>query len=360
MRALFRVRSPRSCIAAFALVLPLVGCGSQSTQLQAGNASGRASAPSTTASSASSVAASAKPGQSGGAAGQLRPVKFVWATQSANFLPAQVGVEAGIFQKHGIDLQLVYTGTGPTTMAAIISGDAQFAELADPSVTTSALEGSGVEWIAISVPKPTLALFSHPAINAVEDLKGKKVGVTSLGSLTALFAELVLQQHGLDPKKDVQVLAVGGGLEAQAAITNNQIDALIASADTPLAGQKILVDLRSGFDFPQVGLAATKSFVQKEPQLVQDMVDAFVESIRRFKTDQALAEKIDIREFKRTDPQGVRAEVKGAADALSDDVTPTAKQIQTVLSMIASSNEKAKTAKPQDFFDDRFGKAAAK
>ncbi|HEX6512986.1 MAG TPA: ABC transporter substrate-binding protein, partial [Chloroflexota bacterium] len=196
--------------------------------------------------------------------------------------------------------------------------------------------------------------------NSVQELKGKKVGVTSLGSLTALFAEYVLQKNGLDPKKDVQEIAVGGGLEQQAAMLNNQIDAMVTAPETPLPGQKILIDLREGFAFPQGGLASTKTFVQKDPKLVQDTIDAYAESVRRFKSDSALAEQVDARELKRSDAAAVKAEVRGAAEAMSDDVAPKAEDLQTVLDMLAPTEPKAKSAKPQDLFDDRFGKAVPK
>src|SRR5579884_760122 len=313
----------RFAAAALAMLLTLSACGGAAAPVSA------PVAPSSAAAKAA-ASASAKPSQPAAAAasGQMRKVKLAWATQTTVFLPPHAGLQAGIFLKHGIDLSLVYTGSGPTR-------------------------------IAVSVPKPNLALFVQPNINSVQDLKGKKVGVTTLGSLTALFANLVLQQNGLDPKKDVQVLAVGGGLEAQSAMLNNQVDAIVTAPATPLPGKKILVDLRTGFDFPQGGLAATRSFVQKDPQLVQDMVTAFVESIRRFKTDRALAEEIDTRELKRSDPAAVKAEVDEAIEVLTDNVTPTAKQLKTVLDMLAPDNPKAASAKPEDFFDDRFGKAAA-
>jgi len=288
----------------------------------------------------------------------MRKVKLAWSTQTAVFLVPHVGLQAGIFQKHNIDPELIYTRDGPTAIAALVGGDTQFAELADPSVTTSALAGSGVEWAAVSVPKPNLALFTHPDIASVEALKGKSLGVTSLGSLTSLFAEVVLRQHGLDPKTDVHVIAVGGGLEAQAAILNNRVDAIITAPDTPLPGQKILVDLRTGYDFPQGGLVITKAFAGKDPQLVQDMVAAFAESVQRFKTDRTLSEQIITKEFNRTDPNAVHSEYDGAVAALSSDVMPTTAQMKTVLDMLAPGNPKAKDADPAGFFDARFATAA--
>jgi len=291
----------------------------------------------------------------------MRKANLAWATLTPLFLAPHIGVQAGIFQKHGIDLSLTYTQNGPAAMAALVGGDVQFAELADPSVTTSALQGAGVEWVAVNVPIPNLVLWTHPSINSVQELKGKKIGVTTLGSVTALFANLVLQQNGLQPQKDVQVIAIGGPAQAQAAIQKGEIDATVGDPNGPLAGegQKILVDMRQGYAFPQAGIAVTKSFAQKDPQLVQDFVTGLVESTRRAKSDQALFEQMDTKYLKRSDPAVVKDEVGGAIPVLNDNVAPNAKEIQTVLNMISSTNAKAKTANPQDFFDDKFAKVAA-
>ncbi|HLY64141.1 MAG TPA: ABC transporter substrate-binding protein, partial [Chloroflexota bacterium] len=218
------------------LALATTACGSQtsappsavsSAAPASAAASGASAKPASSAGASAKPAGSASASASGAADGQLRKVTLAWATQTSVFLVPQVGIQAGIFKNHGIDLNLIYTGSGPTAIASLISGDVQFIELADPSVTTSALKGSGVEWVAVSVPKPNLALFVHPNINSVADLKGKKVGVTTLGSLTALMGQYIIQQNGLDPKKDVQIIAIGGGLEAQSAIVNNQVDAIV-------------------------------------------------------------------------------------------------------------------------------------
>jgi NitT/TauT family transport system substrate-binding protein len=345
-----RFLSGPSWLGPFVCVLALSACGSG------------AAAPASSAAPASGPAASqaAKPsGASATSSGSLRKVTLAWATQTSVFLPPHVGIQAGIFKNHGIDLGLIYTGSGPTAIAALVSGDVQFIELADPSVTTSALKGSGVEWVAVSVPKPNLALWVHPSMNSVSELKGKKVGVTTLGSLTALMGQYMLQQAGLDPKKDVQMIAIGGGLEAQSAFLNNQVDAIVTAPDTPLPGQKILVNLSTAFDFPQGGLVTTKSFVQKDPQLVQDMVTAFVESIRRFKSDTALTYQIDQKELQRNSLEDAKKEVDGVLNVLVDDVTPNPKGFENELGMLADTEPTAKSAKPTDFFDDRFAKVAA-
>ena len=288
----------------------------------------------------------------------MRKAKLAWATLTPLFLPTHVGVAAGIYQKHNIDLELSYTNNGPATMAALTGGDVQFAELADPSVTTSALQGLGVEWIAVSVPKPNLVLWAKPNINSMQDLKGKKIGVTTLGSVTGLFALAAIKQAGLEPQKDISVIAAGGPAEQRAALAAGAIDAAVGDPDGPYEGVKILVDLRQGFAFPQAGIAITKAFAQKDPQLVQDFTTAFVESVRRYKADPDLDVKVDMQYLKNNEA-AAKKEIDGAIKVMDDNVAPTDKLIQQVLDMIADTNPKAKTANPKDFYDDKFAKVAA-
>ncbi len=328
------------------LVVLLAGCGGTAAP------TAPSSAPAKPATSA--AAGSAKP------SAQLRKVTWGYATLTGTFMPTLVGKEAGVFQNHGIDLDVNYTRDGQTAMTALISGQMQFVTLADPSVTTSGLEGAEGEWVAVNVHAPHLVMYSQPTINTVEDLRGKKLGVTTLGALTALMAQVVVKQHGLDPKKDVELLAVGGGPEALAAIASGQIDAIVTAPENPAPGKKVLVDLTTaGYPFPQAGLVTTKSMVKRDPQLVQDMVQSFAESTQRFKNDPALAEQVLAKVMKDTlkDDSVVRRNYEGTNSAVSTDVTPQAKEIQSVLDLLAPTNPKAQGAKPEDFFDDRFAKA---
>lgn len=337
----------RFAVLILALAILVAACGGQATT----------PAPSSPAAkAASSVAAKA----SASASGQLRKVPWGYATLTGTFMPTLVGKEAGVFAKHGIDLDVSYTRDGQTAMQALISGQMPFVTLADPSVTRSGLEGADGEWVAVNVHAPHLVMYAQPAINSVADLKGKKIGVTTLGALTALMAKVVIKNAGLDPAKDVQLLAVGGGPEAIAAITSGQIDAIVTAPENPVPGKKVLVDLTtSGYAFPQAGLVTTKSMTKKDPRLVQDMVQSFAESSQVFKSNPTLAEEVLAKTLKTTlkTDADVQKNYRGTAAAVSTNVVPTAKEVQSVLELL--DDPKAKTAKPQDFFDDSFAKQVA-
>jgi NitT/TauT family transport system substrate-binding protein len=361
----------REALLAFAAMLFLAACGGQSSA-PATQPSSSAAAPASAAKPASAGAASAKPASSApasasakpaagspAASGQLRKVTWGYATLTGTFMPTLVGAAGGVFQKHGIDLDVNFTRDGQTAMTALISGQMPFVTLADPSVTVSGLQGADGEWVAVNVPSPHLVMYARPNISSVADLKGKKIGVTTLGALTALMAEYVVKQAGMDPKKDVTLLAVGGGPEALAAIASGQIDAIVTAPENPSPGSKVLVDLtKIGYAFPQAGLVTTKSTAKKDPQLVQDMVQSFAESTQLFKTNRTLSEQVLAKTLKDTlkDSDQVTKNYEGTASALSTDVAPTAKELQSVLDLIAPTTPKAASAKPQDFFDDTFAK----
>jgi len=326
-----------------ALLLLLAACGGSAATLPP-NSTSKASAPASVSD-------------------QLRKVKASYATLVATNMVPYVAQDAGIFRTHGLDVDVQFTKDGPTTMTALVSGDVEFAELSDPSLTNAVLQGASVEWVAVPVHSPELSLMSQPGINSVEELKGKTVGVTSAGSLTALFAQYALLQHGLDPKTDVKIVAVGGGPQGLAAIVSNQIDAGIYGPPDDIraaaAGKKVLVDFRKGgFGVPQGAVAVRKDFAKANPDLVSAYVASFIEGIQRYKSDPLLTKQVLGRVFSITDPKVVDDTYQGAVSVLDTDIVPRAKDQQTMLDMLAPTTPKAKDAHPTDFYDDSFAKAA--
>jgi ABC-type nitrate/sulfonate/bicarbonate transport system substrate-binding protein len=346
-------------LAALGLLLAACGGAGASGSPAAGKPASAAVAATKPSASAPASVAAAKTA----ASPAPRKVKASYATLVATNMAPYIAQQAGIFASHGLDVDISFTKDGPTTMTALVSGDVQFAELSDPSLTNAVLQGAAVEWVAVPVHTPELALMSQPGIASVEDLKGKTIGVTSAGSLTALFVEYTLRQHGLNPQTDVKIVAVGGGPQGLAAIVSNQIDAGIYGPPDDIraanAGKKILVNYRGGsIGVPQGAVAVRKDFAAANHDLVQAYVSSFEEAIKRYKSDPALAKSIIGQVLKLTDPKVVDDTYAGVLPVLDSDIVPRAKDQQTMLDMLAPSNPKAKDAKPQDFYDDSFAKTA--
>ena len=165
------------------------------------------------------------------AAEKLRVAKvvpFAWT-----FTPLDVGMQEGIFAKHGLDIE-----------ASASSGDAKLQQLLTAgSIDIGIGSGPGMAFAAKGVPAKAVAEMYGPPLNmavmvgydfpikTVDDLKGKKVGCTTVGSLTAWIGERINEKKGWDGN-GFEVVPIGGMPPARAAIKTHQIDGYIGALET--------------------------------------------------------------------------------------------------------------------------------
>lgn len=268
-----------------------------------------------------------------------------------------------MFQSRGIDADISFARDGATGIAALVGGDLQFLIVGDPNLTNAVLQGADLEWLAWPAHTVQIAVVGQPGINNLQDLKGKTVGITAAGSTTDLFVSALLRRNGLEPKRDVNLVAIGGSAEAIAAFTSKRVDAGAFAApfdqQAEAAGGKLLFDFRkSDFTYPQSGLAVKRTLPKSDPGLVSDVVKSYAEAVARFKSDPQLVIQILMREYKISDAKLAQDTYDLANQAVDADVTPREADEQSILSLLAASNPKAASAKPQDFYDDSFAKAA--
>jgi NitT/TauT family transport system substrate-binding protein len=148
------------------------------------------------------------------------------------FVPLQVGIEAGIFKQHGIDIEVTDFGGGPREQQAIVAGSIDIAIGSGPEL---ALEVKGAPEIAVAAMADApysvlLAVLKDSPIKTAADLKGKTISVSSKGSLTYWLAQELSRQLGWGT--DGFVIAPLGTTSAQtAALKTHQIDGMIVEAN---------------------------------------------------------------------------------------------------------------------------------
>jgi NitT/TauT family transport system substrate-binding protein len=149
---------------------------------------------------------------------------------SAAFMPAFVADQAGYFAQEGLAVRLVFFQSGVQLMQSIISGDTQIGMGSAPELVTAVNAGAKVRGVwGISNLMP-YALISRPHIKTINDLKGKKIAVSSRGSLSEFLASYALKSKGMDPSRDVTYVAMGGVPTRFAAILSGAVDASLISA----------------------------------------------------------------------------------------------------------------------------------
>jgi len=161
--------------------------------------------------------------------------------------PFIVAVEKGFFRTENINVEFVPFRGGPNLVKAVIAGEILLGATGSTDILVFREAGMPIKMVATHTEGNHFTLNVAPDVQAVGDLKGKAIGVTSVGATTWVFARMVAKQQGWDPDKDVKVVGLGG-LDAQlAALARKEIHAFVwgdGGAVTQLAGKsKVLMRL---------------------------------------------------------------------------------------------------------------------
>ena len=169
----------------------------------------------------------------------LANLKVAGIGNFSSSLTQQVAIEEGLYEKHGLDVQFVPTASGPASAALLTSGGADIGYISGPQVLTISTSGkavkflqdgelSNIEVIGLASEKGEHADKAYPD-NFLE-LKGKTVGVTALGSAVDTLLREMIRDAGLDPSKDVTIIATGAPPQTLAALKQGQIQYTINTA----------------------------------------------------------------------------------------------------------------------------------
>jgi NitT/TauT family transport system substrate-binding protein len=264
--------------------------------------------------------------------------------------------EAGLFRKHGLDVNLVYIQSASAVMQAMIGGEAPIALAGGKPVVDFGLEGGDAVFIGGIAVVPAFYVMTMPDIRSVEDLRGKPVGVTRFGSSSDFTMRLVLKKHSLEPVRDVPIIQISGGMQGMAAaLLKRAIYAAPFSPPTHLeverAGGKLLVDMgRAGIPFPHVSIITTRSYLRKNRPIVTAALKAYSEGVKRMFDDKTRSLEVLKKYIRSKDAEVVEATYKFARDYIAKVPHPTREGIVEILRQ--STHPNARRAKPDDFIDD--------
>ena len=256
--------------------------------------------------------------------------------------------EAGLFERNGLQAQLVYLRGGIEAAQALITGDIPFALMGGGAVIASNLAGSGSVILAGIENTVLFKLVTSKEIDSADKLRGKKLGVASLGGSTYLGTVRALQHFGMKAN-DVTILAIGGGPTRLAAIQSGSIQGGVFLPPETLTAKKLglnfLLDLGSlGVEFQNTVIAGGRNFVEKRPETVRKFIKALVEGIHAYKTDREFGLKVLRKYLKTNDQEVIQETYDFYSSKLAAKPYPTAKGMQVVLNDLASRNPKAKDA----------------
>jgi NitT/TauT family transport system substrate-binding protein len=204
---------------------------------------------------------------------------------------------AGLFKKYGLDADLVYIQGSPLLTAAMVSGQVPLSFIGGAAIVASAIGGADTVYLACAINTLYWRVFSTPDVKRIADLKGKKIGLTTMGSQEDGVMRYVLKELGLNPDRDVTFLAVGSAPTRLAALSKGAIQASTFIPPQDIAAEKQglheLIDLsKLGLFNPGSCFASTKSYVRTHHDTVLRVMKAFIEGLRFYRENKEFALKV--------------------------------------------------------------------
>ncbi len=308
----------------------------------------------------------ARPATAGAATPTPAPVKLVisYSNIIADFLPLWIAADDGTLKQNGIDADLQFIASAQG-VPALVSGQTQAAGIGGSEILSAAAGGAELAVIANVVPVYPHLFEVAPDIKTRTDLKGKKVGVSSIGSSSDIATRVLLKRIGLDPDKDVTIVAVGSVDARTAALVSGAIQGAVTLVpDTLLVedkGFKPLYDL-GALNLPasQTVVAVPRSLIASRRDVVQRLVDSIVAATVRMRKDRAFAVATLRKWLKSNDDRAMSATYEKYAVPLIPVLPfPKVEQFRDSQETLGAKNEKVKAYDLTRLLDPSFVQSAA-
>jgi NitT/TauT family transport system substrate-binding protein len=283
-------------------------------------------------------------------------VRIAVGTASVASLPSWVAAEGGYFTREGLHAELIYIRGGPQTLSALLGGDVHFAQVYSGPILSARLTGADTVIVAGLINQPLFSVITAASIDKPEDLRGKKVGISTFGSATDVALRLALKKWGLKADSEVNILQMRGVPEILPALASGSIQGGVLSPPTNMiaikAGFKELSYLpQLGISFQHTSLATTRRYLDKNRTTTMKALKAYTAAIERIKTDKPFAKRALSKYMQTTDGDVLEYSYNAANPVFKAPPYPTLDGIRATLDFLAEKEPKAKQAQAKDFAD---------
>ena len=291
--------------------------------------------------------------------GFAQTIRIAVGTASVASLPTWVAADGGYFVREGLHPELIYIRGGPQTLSALLGGDVHFAQVYSGPILSARLTGADTVIVAGLVNQPLFSVVTAAGIDKPEDLRGKKVGITTFGSATDVALRLALKKWGLKPESEVNILQMRGVPEILPALASGSIQGGVLSPPTNMmaikAGFKELSYLpQLGVSFQHTCLVSTRRYLDKNRSAALKALKAYENAIERIKADKPFAKKVLSKHMQTTDADVLEYSYNASNPVFKTPPYPTLEGIRATLDFLAEKEPKARQAQAKDFVDLSF------
>ncbi len=284
----------------------------------------------------------------------LKKIKIGYPAISYNQVHIWVAKDAGLFRKQGLDAEVIFFRGGQMATQALVAGDPPIVNVG--TVVQAGLQGHDVVLIASSENAYNYSVVARAGIAKVEQLKGKKLGVSGFGSASYNAALILLKKFNLEPNKDVALVVAGPTMERLGAVDSGRIEATILTpSEMPRARRFGLVQLYDmldlGIEVQGNGFATSRSFIRGQRDIVMAALKGYVEALYYIPRNPEETKRIAGKYMRTSEQDVLDATFEWFVKRVGKRPYPTLKGIQYLLDETAPSMPQAKNAKPEQFVD---------
>ena len=286
-------------------------------------------------------------------------LNFVYTARVMSQSYPWIAQEAGLFKKYDLDVPIIFVTAGAPAMATILAGESEVIQQGAATMTRPFVQGNR-DLVFIGGIKSLLthSIIAKPDIKRPEQLKGKRIGVSRIGSNPHYFAVQALRQFGIE-SRDVSYVQAGGAPETLATLVAQGIDAAVLTVPTDAQALKL------GYHYViygpdlKIAYAATtlntrRSILAKRGPVIGRFMRAMAEAAKIMHTDKEYIYKVLEKYLRIDDRKLLEASYNVEIKALEPRLAMKPEGFQSTLDEIAPTDPRAKTIKPQEMIDTRY------
>jgi ABC-type nitrate/sulfonate/bicarbonate transport system substrate-binding protein len=287
-------------------------------------------------------------------------VRIGYSSISGAYTPIWVAHEAGHFAKEGLHDDIILIPSGTQLAQVTVAGEIDIGSLNGSSAIAAALQGADLKIIGNSGNKMVFSLYVRPEIKSVEQLRGKRIGITRFGSAPDISVRYALRKMNINPDKDVTLIQLGFMATVAAGLQGGSIEGGVVSPPTQFAidkaGFRELINITDmDFAFPNPALVAVGSIIRGKPDVINRFMRAYARGMHRARTDREFTYKAMAKYTKIQDTTVLqKAYDYYMSKVLEKTPSINIAGVQNVLDDLVKTVPAAKNSKPEQFVDMRF------
>jgi len=256
----------------------------------------------------------------------------------------QVAINGGVYRKYGFNVENIQVGSSATVVQALLAGEVSFAHVGAVPVVAAVASGSDLKIIAVFLNRFNYVMVSIPELRRPQDLKGKTLAISRLGSGDEFATREALRRWNIDPDKDVRFLQVGLTLARLAALQSRHVHASLLSppqiVEVQRMGLNILADLSDlDVEYAHYTLATRGTLIAENRPFVERFFKAYVDGIKFYRSNPEPA-MVYLRKFSKLNDAELRMVYDNLRKRIREEPVPTAGGVRTIIRSLRGEREK--------------------